>query len=228
MTVQHDPTGATLGSSGEDQSTAGRVADTAKSEASNVASTAAGGAREVAGEAGTQAKAVAGEAKQQIDRLMSQGRDEFRQQAEQRTSQAAGQLRSLSEQVSALAQGRPEAAGQLVGYASDVQYHLRRLASRMEQGGPQGVLDDVTRFARRRPGMFLAGAAGIGFVVGRLVRAGAASQGNDEESSGTAYPAQSTGPAYPAQSTGTAYPASGSSFEASTLPPPTQSAGAVP
>ena len=51
-----------------------------------------------------------------------------------------------------------------------------RLASRMEQGGAQGVVDDVTRFARRRPGAFLAGAAGVGFVVGRLVRAGAASQ----------------------------------------------------
>jgi hypothetical protein len=76
--------------------------------------------------------------------------------------------------------------------------------------------------------MFLAGAAGIGFVVGRLVRAGAASQGNGDDSSGAAYPAQSTGPAYPAQPTGTTYPASGSSFESSPLPPPTQSAGAVP
>jgi hypothetical protein len=211
MTVQHDPTGA-AGSASGDQSTAGRVADTAKSEASNVASTAAGGAREVAGEAGTQAKAVAGEAKQQLGRLMSQGRDEFRQQAEQRTSQAAGQLRNLSEQVSALVEGRPEAASQLVGYAGDVQYQLRRLAARMEQGGPQGVLDDVTRFARRRPGAFLAGAAGLGFVVGRLVRAGAASDGNGDQSTGAARWEQT----------------SGQSFESTSLPPPSQSARAVP
>jgi hypothetical protein len=213
MTVQDNSPGAPPGSaSGAEQSTTGRVAETAKSEASNVASTAAGAAREVADEASGQAKAVAGEAKQQLDRLMSDARYELRQQAEQRNSQAAGQLRSLSEQVSALIQGRPEAASQLVGYASDVQYQLRRLAARMEQGGPQGVLDDVSRFARRRPGVFLAGAAGIGFVVGRLVRAGVASQGDGDQSTGAAYPATPNGP----------------SFEPTPLPPPTQSAGAVP
>jgi hypothetical protein len=82
----------------------------------------------------------------------------------------------------------------------------------MEQGGPQGVLDDVSRFARRRPGMFLAGAAGIGFVVGRLVRAGVASQEDGDQSTPTAYPAPPNGP----------------SFESTPLPPPSQSAGAVP
>ena len=212
MTVQHDHSGVTRSTS-DDQSTAGRVADTAKSEASNVASTAADGARDVAGEAGAQAKAVAGEAKEQLDRLVSQGRQELRQQADQRNSQAVGQLRTLSEQLGALVHGRPEAAGQLVSYASDVQYQIRRLAARMEQGGPQGVVDDVTRFARRRPGAFLAGAAGVGFVVGRLVRAGAASQHDDSASRSAALPTASNGPAFEDQGE---------------LPPPTRSAGSVP
>ena len=209
MTVQHDETGA----AGGDQSTAGRVADTAKSEASNVASAAAGGARDVAGEAGTQAKAVVGEAKQQLEQMLSQGRDEARQQAEQRTSQAAGQLRTLSEQFSALVEGRPDAAGPLVSYASDVQGQLRRLAARMEQEGPQGVIDDVTGFARRRPGVFLAGAAGFGFVVGRLVRAGTANQRDHGPSTGDALVAPPNGPTYE---------------EPTPLPPPVHSAGSVP
>ena len=211
MTVQHDQNGLT-GSTSDEQSTAARVADTAKSEASNVASTAAGGAREVAGEAGAQAKAVAGEAKQQFDRLLDQGRQELRQQADQRNSQAVGQLRTLSEQLGALLHGRPEAAGPLASYASDAQYQLRRLAARMEQGGPQGFVDDVTRFARRRPGAFLAGAAGVGFVVGRLVRAGAASQKDDSTTTSGALPA-SNGPVF---------------ADGGELPPPTRSAGAVP
>jgi ElaB/YqjD/DUF883 family membrane-anchored ribosome-binding protein len=212
MTVQHDQSGAPTGTSG-DQSTAGRVAETAKSEASNVASTAADGARDVAGEAGAQAKAVVGEAKQQIDRLVSQGRDELRQQAEQRNSQAVGQLRTLSEQLGALLQGRPEAAGPLVGYASDLQYRIRRLAARMEQGGPQGVVDDIAQFARRRPGAFLAGAAGVGFVVGRIARAGAASQQADTTSTPTALGAPQNGPFFD---------------DGSQLPPPTRSVGSVP
>jgi len=212
MTIQHDPTGAATGGA-SDQSTVGRVADTARNEASNVASTAAGGAREVADEAGAQAKAVAGEAKQQLDRLISQGRDEARQQAEQRSSQAAGQLRTLSEQFSALVQGRPEAAGPLVGYASDLQSQLRRLASRMEQGGAQGVVEDVASFARRRPGAFLTGAAGVGFVVGRLVRAGAASQRDDGPSTGDALRTPPNGPVFE---------------ERTPLPPPAHSAGSAP
>lgn len=214
MTVEHDQTGVTTGSaSGGDQSTAGRVADTAKSEVSNMASTATDSARDVAGEASEQVKAVASEAKQQLDRLVHEGRYEVRQQAEQRTSQAAGQLRTMSEQIRALAEGRPEAAGQLVGYARDLQDQLHRLASRMEQGGPQGVADDVARFARRRPGMFLAGAMGVGFVVGRLVRAGAANQQDDGPSSGQAAPASPNGPVVRSPSP---------------LPPPTHSAGTAP
>jgi hypothetical protein len=211
MTDQYNPIGAASRSEfGAEQST-GRVQDTATREASSVASTAAGGARDVAGEASTQAKAVAGEAKQQLDRLVSQGRDEVRQQAAQRAEQAAGQLRTLSEQFTALMEGRPEAAGPLVGYASDLQGQLRRLASRMEQGGPEGVIQDVAGFARRRPGVFLAGAAGIGFVVGRLVRAGVASQQEDGPSNGDTQP-HLNGPAQ---------------REPSPLPPPVHTSGSV-
>jgi hypothetical protein len=208
MTIQNDPSGTATRRG--DQSTAGRVAETARDEASTVATTAAGGARDVASEAGAQAKAVAGEAKQQLDRLISQGRDEFRQQAETRASQAAGQLRTLSEQVNALVQGRPDAAGPLVGYVTDLQGHLRRLASRMDQG-PQGVIDDVAGFARRRPGVFLAGAAGIGFVVGRVVRAGVSSQREDGQSA----PDTLSTPNGPAQD------------ESSPLPPPVHTVGSV-
>jgi hypothetical protein len=179
MTVQHDS--RTLAADpAEDPSKAAQVAETAKSEASNVASTAVAGGRDVVAEAGTQVRAVASEAKQQVDRLVSQGRDELRRQGEERSSQAASQLHSLSDQFNALAQGRPDEAGPLVGLLGDAQQRVSGLASRLESGGPQGLLDDVTQFARRRPGLFLAGAVGIGFLVGRVVRAGAANQQDDQ------------------------------------------------
>ena len=43
------------------------------------------------------------------------------------------------------------------------------------------LLDDVRRFAARRPGMFLAIAAGVGVVAGRLTR-GLAADDNDRPS----------------------------------------------
>jgi hypothetical protein len=123
-----------------------------------------------------QAGAVASQARQQFDQLVGQAGEEVRQQARERSDQAASGLRTLSQQLTALAEGRPEGAGVLVGYLQDAGYQARNWASRLEQRGPQGVIDDVSSFARRRPGLFLAGAATIGFLVGRAVRAGVSSQ----------------------------------------------------
>ena len=47
-------------------------------------------------------------------------------------------------------------------------------ANRLEMSGPQGLVDDVSSFARRRPGAFLLAAGVAGFAVGRIARAGAA------------------------------------------------------
>jgi len=171
MTVESRSDAGSAAPASEEKLGVARTAETAKAEMSTVATTAAEGAKEVAGEATVQTKAVLSQAKQQVDGLVTQTREEVRQQAEDRSAQAAGGLRTLSEQVAALADGRPESAGSLPRYLEEVQEHVRGLASRLEHGGPQGIVDDVSRFARRRPGLFLAGAVGAGFVVGRVVRA---------------------------------------------------------
>ena len=48
----------------------------------------------------------------------------------------------------------------------------RRAADYLEDRGPEGLLDDVQEFARRKPGTFLLIAAAAGFAIGRLGRAG--------------------------------------------------------
>jgi hypothetical protein len=179
MTDSQDRDPASSGLAADENSKLANVADVATSEVSDVASSAVDGVRDVVDEASAQAKAVATQARQQLERLVGQGRNEFRLQAEQRGSQAAGQLRTLSEQFTALAEGRPEGAGPLVGYLEDVQGQIRRMTSRLEQGGPQGLVDDLTSFARRRPGVFLLAAAGVGFIAGRAVRATVANQAED-------------------------------------------------
>jgi hypothetical protein len=176
MTMNYETAAPQNGPASPDQSTPTQLADRAGEEAVNVAETATEGISDVADEVRTQAKAVAGQARQQIDGFVDQARDEIRQQAEQRNDQAAGQLRTLSERITALAEGRPEGAGPLVGLLHDAEDQVRRLAGRLEQRGPQGVMDDVSTFARRRPGMFIAAAVGVGLLVGRAVRAGSSNQ----------------------------------------------------
>ena len=191
MTLEHETTVPQSGATNE-QSRSAQVVDRAGEEVSNVVETATEGVREVADEVKTQAQAVAGEARQQFDDLVGQTRAEFRQQAEQRNEQAANQLRSLSEQLVALAEGRTESAGPLVGYLRDVDGQVRNLATRLEQRGPQGVVEDLSGFARRRPGVFLAGAVGIGFVIGRAARAGSTAL---QSSTTTSQPAPAVRPA---------------------------------
>ena len=163
-----------------------------KERGKQVASQATEAARTVTAEAGQQAKAVASQARQEFQRVVDQARTEFDDKARQEGQRAAQGLRSISRQVDALASGRPEEAGSLANYLYEAEDRLNSVAQRIETGGPQAILDDVTRFARRRPGMFLALAAGTGFLVGRLARSGAAARQEQQQWDGLELPAPTT------------------------------------
>src|SRR5687768_16016360 len=94
---------------------------------------------EVGAEAGTQVKAVAREATDHVRDLVDRARSDVQQQARERSGQAADSLRTLSDRLSALAGGRPEAAGPLVDYLQDAGDRVTRLAGRLDQG-PDAVL----------------------------------------------------------------------------------------
>jgi hypothetical protein len=189
MTLRQETGPIPSANGGDGQPRPEAITQDAREGAANVVSTTTENVREVAEEVGQQAKAVASEAKRQLDQVVSQGRDELRQQMDQRNAQLAEQLRTLSGQFRALTQGNTSEAGPLLGYLNDAQTQVQRLAMRLETSGPQGVVDDISRFARRRPGLFLLSAMGAGFLAGRMVRAGTAvrqESANDEAASVTA------------------------------------------
>jgi hypothetical protein len=128
-------------------------------------------AQDVKATARDDAANVARQARSEASRLMDQAKQEAQRQAEDRGRQAAQRLRTFSDQLTALSEGRTEQAGPLVGYAERARTQMQTWADRIEQRGPQAIVDDVSRFARRRPGMFLLASAGAGFAIGRLVRA---------------------------------------------------------
>ena len=154
---------------------ASQVAGTAAEQASAVASTAADGAHQVAATASEQAGQLATTVKEQAATvkadltaqahdLIGEARTQVTTAADDQAAKAAQALRGVHGQLRAIAEGRPEEARQLVGYASQLADRLAATADRLEHGGVEGVLGDVRRFARRKPGTFLllAGAAGIG------------------------------------------------------------------
>lgn len=137
------------------------VAAVGQEEARNVASTAAEQVGQIAGEVGTQAR-----------NLIDESKNQLRTQAQAQTDQIAGKLRELGDQVQALVEGRTQDAGPVGDYARQAAQTVTQFATRIEDRGFDGVIDDVQRFARRKPGAFLLGAAIAGFGVGRLLRSG--------------------------------------------------------
>src|SRR5215212_2235624 len=163
-------------------------ASTAVAKSGEVASTATEGGRQVASEASRQAGQLTQEALESARGLVSEATGSLREQAGQQTERAASGLRSLSEQVRALAEGRTDEAGAAGDYARQAGEKLQQVAERLESGGIEGAVSDLQSFARRRPGVFLLGAAAAGFAVGRLVRGAQAAGSDGDSGNGSAKP----------------------------------------
>jgi hypothetical protein len=163
-----------------------KVTSTAKAEAEQVKGAAVGGSkvvartatqdvRELAGTVRSQAEQVKGELAGQARGMLAETQGQLQAQADMQASRLASALFQVGSQAVALSQGRPQEAGPLVDYAEQAAMWLDDRASYIEERGLDGLATDVVDFARRRPGVFLAGAAVVGFGVGRLLRSGAVS-----------------------------------------------------
>jgi hypothetical protein len=137
--------------------TGGEVAGTAKEKA-----------REVAGEAGRQARDVTAEAGERARDLVYEARGQLRSQASTQRDRAAANVRSFSDELAKMAtSGQSGPATTLVREAAD---RARAFATYLEEREPGDLLEEVREFARRRPGVFLLGAAIAGVLAGRLTR----------------------------------------------------------
>jgi hypothetical protein len=159
--------------------------ETAKGEAREVTSTAADRGGEVAQTAADQAKHVAAHAQQEARDLVREGREQLQSQAKDGQRKAAESLHQLAGQLERMAQqtDSPGLAGDVARQVSD---RTRSVADWLEHREPGDLLDEVRRFARRRPGTFLVGAAVAGALVGRLTRGVVAQQKEESSPNGRA------------------------------------------
>jgi hypothetical protein len=155
-----------------DQATAkaSEKAGAAKDKAMRVEDAAEGHARNVANAATGHAGEVLSDAKQQAGNLAQEGLHQVRQQADAQTDRAASYLQDMSEQLRKMGRGEGTPAGPLASVVEEGARRAEDLATRLRTGGLDLAVRDVQRFARQRPGMFLATAFGAGLAVGRLVR----------------------------------------------------------
>ena len=198
---------ATTGDVARDQGE--QVKDEVVHQAQSVAGTVAEEASHVAHEAVGHAKDLAADAKQQLHR-----------QAREQTDNLGGTLDQFGDRVHALAEGRTEDAGNVGDYANRIADQVDALAARVNDLGFDGMVQEMQRFARRRPGAFLACAAVAGFAVSRLGRGVQASQ-QEQSDSGTSDGSQSsTQGALPAGSPRTGPSPISARPSTGTMPPP--------
>jgi hypothetical protein len=152
-----------------------QVKSTAVGQGKEVARTASQDVRELAGSVRSQAEQVKGELAGQARDLLAETRGQLQEQADAQTTRMARALFQVGGQAVALSEGRPDEAGPLAEYAEQAANWLDTCAAEIEERGLEGLATDVVDFARRRPGLFLAGAGVLGLAVGRLIRSGAVS-----------------------------------------------------
>lgn len=182
--------------------------DAARQEAGQLGHEAKDAARDVAGTVREEAGHVKDEAVQQVKSLAGSAKDEVGFQLSAQQERLAGQSRTVSDDLERISRGeKPES--DLVNQAvSMISQRARTLTEQLETKEPQDLLEDVRRFAARRPGTFLAIAAGVGLLAGRLTR-GLKDAHDEDQTSGELVPRRAYGapgpvavpPAYAPQDT---------------------------
>jgi ElaB/YqjD/DUF883 family membrane-anchored ribosome-binding protein len=142
-----------------DTTTTGETFGGHSGETGGVRQTAATGAHEVTGEVGTQAR-----------RLMDQVGTEVSGQAAEQQKRAVNGLHGVGSQLRKMADSSGE-QGMAVDLVSQAASRVDSAASWLDEREPGAILEEVKSFARERPGLFIALAAGAGIVAGRLTKA---------------------------------------------------------
>ena len=126
-------------------------------------------AKHAASVASDEAKQVAADVRDQARGLLDETKNQVQDQSRTQRDRLVDTLRTFGDDLDGMAQDRDGLAS---GAAREVAQRVRTISERLDGREPSELLDDLRSFARRRPGMFLAGALVSGVVVGRLLRGG--------------------------------------------------------
>ena len=116
------------------------------------------------------------------ERITSQAGDKARglvSQGLERTSEA---LANVAKMIGDTAPGIDERLGENYGeYARRAAGTIENVANSIAEKDPDELIEDTRSFVRDSPGIALAGAAVVGFVVARLLKTGLAKDEGDED-----------------------------------------------
>lgn len=125
---------------------------------------------------------IAGKLRGGGEKLAAQAGDKARGLVGQGLERAAETLANVSRMVGDTADGIDERLGAEYGeYARKAAGAIDRASTSLAGKNPDELIDDTRDFVRKSPGVALAGAAVVGFVLARLVKSGLAPEDNDRK-----------------------------------------------
>ncbi|MEO7864873.1 MAG: hypothetical protein ABIR63_03255 [Sphingomicrobium sp.] len=114
------------------------------------------------------------------EKLAGQAADKARGLVSQGLERTADALSSVSKMVEDTANGIDERVGAEYGdYARKAAGALDKAGKALASKSPDELIDDTRKFVKNSPGIALAGAAVVGFVLARLVKSGLAANEDD-------------------------------------------------
>jgi len=132
---------------------------------------------------------VTEQAKQQSQELAQQARRQASDLANRGTKQAKSQLANQKHEASqrmvpvqtalreTAQQLRKQGQGSVGNYADRAADQVERFSTYLRETDVDEIMDEVRDFARRRPGLFLGGAAAAGFLATRFLKSSSEEQG---------------------------------------------------
>jgi len=115
------------------------------------------------------------------EKLSSEATDRARGFVSQGLERSAEALSSVSKLVGDTAAGLDERLGQEYGdYARKAASAIENTANDIASKNPDELIEDTRNFVRNSPGLAVAGAAIVGFVVARLIKSGLNRDEDDE------------------------------------------------
>lgn len=116
------------------------------------------------------------------ERLSSEAGDRARGLVGQGLERSAEALSNVSKLVGDTADGLDERLGQEYGdYARRAASAIESTANTIASKNPDELIEDTRTFVRNSPGLAVAGAAIVGFVVARLIKSGLSDRDEDED-----------------------------------------------
>jgi hypothetical protein len=168
-------------------------AQAAREQTSNVGRNAVHAGGDVARTAGEQGKNVAAETGRQARHLLDEATTRLRERADAQQKRTAEGLRSLADELQSMASHseRQTPATDMVRRASGT---AQQAADWLQHREPGDVVNELREYARRHPGLFLAGAVVAGVLSGRMTRSLTAAGGSQPDGKMQAAPTPDEAP----------------------------------